>query len=315
MSSEFQDLILKGHSIVRLENDHQQQISLQHPRDEQLILKQVLGELRASPAFASKAFYRIPRNQKQDDGTTKQIWIEGIAIGGSMAIARRWRNSANGARVVEEGPEKITIEGVLMDYESNVKFSRYVVVSRHYKPRGAKTTLPYPPDLLLTQIAAGMSKAVRNAVKHAVPDFITIQYLEEAKRLAGVAGPRPKTNTDPAQQNRPPVHKPLALRFKELLEAFAKHSITMDQLAQFVQKNADSDLSEEDYINLLGLLNAIEEGTVSKDSIFQPQDTAAAFREPGDEEAVSLDQIMAANKAQPASTSQQAKNVQRGSSK
>jgi len=313
--TEFADLILKGHSIVRLENDHQQQISLQHPRDEQLILKQVLGELRASPAFASKAFYRIPRNQRQEDNSIKQIWIEGVAIGGAMAIARRWRNSANGARVVEEGPEKITIEGVLMDYESNVKFSRYVVVSRHYKPRNSKTTVPYPPDLLLTQIAAGMSKAVRNAVKHAVPDFIVLQYLTEAKRLAGIEGPRPKTNTDPAQQNRPPVQKPLAVRFKELLEAFAGHSITYDQLAQFVKKDADSDMSEEDYINLLGLLNAIEEGTVSKETVFQPQDTAAAFREPGEEEAVSLDQIMAANQPKPASTSQQARNTQRGRSR
>jgi len=309
MSTEFRELIEKGHAIVRLENDHQQQISIQRPRDEKLVLSQVLQELRLAPAFAVKSFYRIPRKKKDSDtGKIETVWIEGISIGGAMAIARRWRNAANGARVVDEGPEKIICEGVLMDYEANVKFSRYVAVPRHYKEAKSNKVVPYRADLLMTAIAAGMSKAVRNAVLHAVPAFITLQYLAEAKRLALVEGPKPATDStkEPSAVSpsaKPAAEKPLKDRFIELISGYQALGVTTEQIAKYCQKGAsDASWTEDDYLNLLGLLNAIEEGTVKKESVFQPEDTADAFREPGDEESVTLEALMQNNPQQPSKT-------------
>lgn len=257
--SEFAALIQQGHSVIRLENDHQSAIAVMRPRDEESILTRILGELQNTPEFAKKVFYSIPYKDRSD-GAEKTTWVEGISIGGSMAIARRWGNSATANRILEEKEDRIIVEGVFMDYETNNRVLRQVAVSRFYKPKGSNSMVPLREDRLAIAIQSGMSKAVRNAVLHGIPEGIKIEYLKQAKQIA-----------NGEKKDGKIVEKPLNARLGELLEGYEAQGITREEIIKYLGKEK---IGEVDYKNLLGLLNAITEGYVKKESIFVPEGEA-----------------------------------------
>lgn len=256
------ELLRQGMSVIRIENETQQQMAVLKPRNENNVLGAVLAELKQCPEFAKKVFYSIPFK----DGD-KTIWVEGVSINGAMSIQRRWGNCASNCRVVEEKADRIITEGVCMDYENNVRVMRQVAVSRMYKPKNSNNLVPLRGDFLEKAIASGMSKAVRNAVLHSIPEFIKIEYLKEAKKIASM------------QSVKEGVKIPLPERIKSLIARYEELGITRPQLVAHMGK---SDLKEVDYENLLGLCNALEDGYVKKESIFP---------EPGQELAPQRDSV------------------------
>lgn len=265
------ELIREGLAVMRVENETQQQIAVLRPRDESKVLAAVLGELKQTPEFAKKVFYAIPfKDENAKDGKT---WVEGISIGGSMAIQRRWGNSASACRVVDEKADRIITEGVFMDYESNTRVMRQVAVNRMYKVKDSNTMKPLRGDFLERAIASGMSKAVRNAVLHGIPEFIKIEYLREAKKVAG------------GQVIKNAAKPPLAERIAELLTGYENVGVSKQEIASYMGKPS---LKEDDYEKLLGLLNALEEGYVKKESIFIP--AGEAPQEPRD--SVTLEDVI-----------------------
>ena len=250
---QFGELIRAGQTVVRIENDFQQAIALVHKRDEDAILQKVTRELEDSPAFAKKAFYSIPY-QNRAEGTVSNV--EGVSIGGSMAIARRWGNCATAGRVLEEKDDRIICEGVFMDYEVNVRYCRTVAVSRFFVPKGSHERRPLPEKMMQLAIAAGLSKAIRNAVLSGVPDGLKIQVLDLAKRIASHG-----TKKAPA--------KSLQDRVKDLLSGFEAQGVKTDQIRAYIGKD---DIAEADYSKLLGALNALEDGMAKKEDLFGDPD-------------------------------------------
>ena len=251
---QFGAMIKQGHAVVRIENDVQQQISIARPRDEEKVYTGLVSELEGVPAFAKKAFYSIPYKDGKG-GTTN---VEGPSIGAAMAIARRWGNCATANRVLEEKEDRIICEGVFMDYETNNRVCRQVAVLRHYKPHDSNTMVPLRADRLALAIAAGLSKAVRNAVLHGVPESIKIRYIDEAKRIATQG-----TKKQPA--------KTLQDRVKDLLAGFEAQGVKTEQIRAYIGKD---DIGEAEYSKLLGTLNALEDGLTTKAEVFG--DPAAA---------------------------------------
>jgi len=247
--SEAGELIREGHKIMRIENDTQIQMATLRPRDEGLVLDKIIAELERTPEFAKKVFYSIPYEDNRNNKTT---YVEGISIGGAMAIARRWGNCANASRVVEEVEDGFIVEGVFMDYENNVRTLRPFKVTRFYKPRGGgNAVVPLSHDALQKAIAAGLSKAVRNAVLHGVPEAIKIQYLKEAKRIS----------TMEKAVDGKLKEKSLQDLIKELADGFGKHGFTMPEI---IQVNGKPNVSREDYQKLLGILNALDDNFTTK---------------------------------------------------
>lgn len=271
--SDMTQMIEQGFKLIRLEGDQQRQMSIQIPRDEAGVMKALKNELSLAPRFAEKFFYRIPFKKK--DGGTE--WVEGLSIKAAMALQRRWGNCASAGRVVEEQADRIICEGVFMDYETNSRVMRQVAVSRFYKPANSNARVPFRPDMLEKAVASGISKAIRNAVTNALPEYLKIQLFEEAKRLAG-------TKTDATGKA---VKKPLKERVEELFVAFEGHGFTRLEIARIAK--ADS-VNEQVYEDLLGILNAVEDGHVTKESLLaqEPPAETGAQEEP----AVKLENIV-----------------------
>jgi hypothetical protein len=254
-------LVKEGLTISRIENESQQVMAIQKPRDEQKVSEGMLAELEAIPEFASKAYYSIPY-KNEDGGTT---FVEGPSIKLSMAIARRWGNCANGARVIDDNDERILVEGVFIDYETNMRTLRQVSVSKTVWSKNTKSYFRIKPDRLNMAIQAGMSKAVRNAILASLPISIIELCFQKAKKLAiGTKVVTPKGGA-------PVVTGPSSTEIKAKILLAAKAFIGMGvdkKLVDAYIENSSQETDEDLLAHLRGLYNAIKDGQTTADAVF-----------------------------------------------
>ncbi len=252
-------LIAQGMALVKMENDSQQMMAIQRPRDEQKIFLAALQELELNPEHAAKSYYSIPHKDRSS-GVEKIVMVEGPGIKAAMGLARRWGNCANSGRIVDEQEDFFIVQGVFLDYETNFRTLRDVSVQKKWKSRDGKVGL-LSVDRLQMAIQAGLSKAVRNAALASLPVWLVDAYFKKSKQIAiewGIGG---------NQKN-----KPVADRLKDAKVKFKKLGVPEDAMEKYIAKRvADSDgvLKDEDLIgDLIGVWNAIEDNATNIQEVF-----------------------------------------------
>jgi len=281
-------MIEEGHKLVRLEGDQQRQIAIQSKRKTEDVLEEVLKELQLAPEFAERLFYSLPfATYEKGEESGVQI-VQDLSIKAAMMIARCWGNCASAARIIEETTDSIIVEGVFLDWEKNHRVLRTHVVKKFYKPKGEKGGVlkPLNSDRLEKAVAAGMSKAIRNAILNGIPEAIKIRLLTASKEMASL-------EYDPKTKKM--VKAPLAKRMQTLMENLQKQGITRDEIPKLsgLVKVIDGNLmtGEEGYLELLGTYNALKERFITKEFLLNPvpeKDNAPRQERP----AVSLRDVM-----------------------
>jgi hypothetical protein len=256
-------LVSQGHAVLRIENDSMLQVATQRPRDEQAVVTGALRELDLIPEEAGKAFYSIPYRERQPDGSTKVVKVEGPSVKTAMALARRWGNCTTGARVLNEDKEGFDLEGVFIDLESNFRVSRPFRVSKWYKPRAGGAQL-LSVDRQQQAVQAGASKALRNAILAGLPAYLVSAYEKKARAL--VAG-----NLDAAADKK---------TVDAVLRAFEKWQVTEEQLATYTGLPVAGWTGTE-VADLRGLWNAINDGQTSVEEAFRGEAALAQTGGPG----------------------------------
>jgi len=258
-------MIEQGLRVMKIENESQMQIAVQRPRSFEKIAKDALAELDTIPEFASKAYYSIP--YKNDMGGT--TYVEGPSVKAAMSLARRWGNCSNGARILEERPDRIIVEGVFVDYETNVRTLRQYSVPRGYYASKTKTYIPFKEDRQNMAIQSGMSKAVRNAILASLPVSLVEAYTKRAKGVA-VKLLDGKKSTSPGRPEQ---------RIASLREMFIKLGVTVAQWDEYL---SGSSLEPGDLIShLLGLHTSISEGDRTVKEVFGETSLAKAIQAEG----------------------------------
>lgn len=240
-NNELAGLIADGMSIVRLENETQQQLSKQRPRDPKMVLKKALEELEMNLSYASRNFYVIP--YRNDAGGTTNV--EGLSINAAMTIGRLWGNCAVGARITQEDEKKIIVEGVCLDYETNFKSTRPVVVQKKAYRKSLKQEIELDARQLTQEILSGVSKSIRNSVLAMIPDSIKIAYWERSKELAGKGKVAGKKAVDP-----------LPVRMKSMFSRFDAINVTTEMICKYLEK-AREEITEADLGQMVGVYNSI----------------------------------------------------------
>jgi hypothetical protein len=262
VDARMKDEVMKGATIMRVENDSQATFALMHPRGERKepVLETALKELRAYPDFAARAFYSIPYAEKK--GSDRKIAVEGPSIKAAMALSRLWGNCASAGRIVEEQSDRYVVEGVFLDYETNFRVLRTVTVSKFITYSNGFTE-KIRPDRIDKAIQAGISKAQRNAVLNALPVPLIDTYFREAKRIA--AGMKGKTKGE---------------RPREFLQECAEIGITPEMIQAKFGAGYDS-LSDEQFGELVGAKNAIEDEQATIAEVFGAQEEKAVSQPTG----------------------------------
>lgn len=241
-------MVEQGLRVVRIENETQQLLAIQRPRDEARIMEKSMQELQLSPDFAKTAFYSIPYKNEWGGITL----VEGPSIKAAMALARRWGNNANGARVVDDLEDRITVEGVFIDYETNIRTLRTVSVPKRTWSKKFQRFVGLRPDRLNLAIQAAMSKATRNAVLATLPAALVTSYFNKAKGLASLdAGKRKEVIA------------------AELMSELQWRGASKEQVTKYVEKPEVKGKKVDDLIgHLQGIVNALDDGQTTLEELF-----------------------------------------------
>lgn len=245
-------------AMADVEIEAQAKLAKLHPRSMKKAMDDALAELELAPELAARAFYAIPYKEYKD-GQERTVMVEGPSIKAAMSLAGHWGNCANGIRVVAQDEERITVEGVFIDYERNVRTVRQQVVSRLRYDRKTAKMIPLREDRVVMAIAAGGSKAVRNAIIPSIPAVIVEKYMAKAKSLSiGMKKPGAKMKA-----------KDLTERLDKMVAEFAKLGVTGTQLAAYMKTNlAAIETNEDKLTHMVGIYNAIKDGVAPASEYF-----------------------------------------------
>jgi len=257
------ELVSQGHSIIKIENETQQAIAIQRPRDEEKVLARALADLERSPEFAASAFWERPVG-KDDEG--KQTDAKGLSIRAAESLVRLWGNIAAGGRVFLENEDRIVITGKAIDYETNAAIERPFVVSKSAWSKKTQAVVRLREDRLAIAMQAGVSKAIRNASLALLPTWLKEAYFKKAISIATGGG-------KPAGKKA----KPIADRIEQMVAKFGEKGVKAETL--FAYLGVQDEPTDQQLAKAIGVYNAIEEGEATVEEIFGAQGHASSTGE------------------------------------
>lgn len=243
MSTEVIEAMSVESSTAALLNSSEidMQIATAHkyPRSIKRFLDEALAMVTLTQAVAEECIYALPR-----DGKT----IEGPSARFAEVIASAWGNSRAGARVVAEGGEFVTAQGVFHDLERNVAIT-YEVQRRIVSSKGRR----YSADMIGVTANAACSIALRNAILKGVPKAFWADLYESARKAA----------IGDVQT--------LANRRARAISRLQAYGITPEQIFRTLGVAGEADVTPEHLLTLHGLFTAIKEGDTTPEEAFSEQ--------------------------------------------
>ena len=225
--------------VSKAELDQQIATAHHYPRSLKRFRDECLQMATLSESVADECIYAIPR---KEGGVTKMI--EGPSARLAEIVASAWGNCRAGARIVDEGRDFITAQGVFHDLERNVAITyevRRKIVGKHGR---------FSADMIAVTGNAACSIALRNAVFKGVPKAFWADIYEAARKV--VAGDA----------------KTLANRRSEALSYLQKLGATQDKVLAVLGVAGVEDITLDHLSTLRGLANSIREGEISVDEAF-----------------------------------------------
>ena len=242
--------IVDGSRQLSAELRSQRELALSQPRYVKRVYVSCLQELELAPEFAEDAYYSIPFKSGGE-----QTLVEGLSVKAARAIVRLWGNCALGSRLIDEDAEAVTVEGIFVDFETNVYFRKVQRVPRTYIPRGTSIPTPLKSDRLNMAIQAGMGKAERNAALAGLPEPLKERYFLLAKKIAGQKG---KTEGKTVEE-----------RMAALFTAFSKLNVDKVKIEAYIKAKFPEGTDPDDLLGTMrGVFNAIKDGQAKADEIF-----------------------------------------------
>src|SRR5262249_24603151 len=152
----------------------------------------------------------------------------------------RWGNCSATARILNEDEQSVDVEGVMIDFETSVRFTRPIRVSKWQRAHGRMVRLD--GKRLEAAIAAGGSKAMRNAILTGLPAYLVAVNDKRAREI--VAGKK-GTPLTPEQRTA-------------TITAFAEFKVDATQLEGYLDKPQDQWTGME-RASLIGLYNSLRD--------------------------------------------------------
>ncbi len=238
-------LLKEGHSLIKLENEVQMSISIQRPRDEKEILKSCLDELDIYRSFAEDAIYSKPVGKDPD--TNKMKYAEGLSIRVAESLANRWSNSAYGVDKIAEDDDSVTLAAVFLDYENNTRHLIQRRVAKSYRAKGGRV-VQYSPDRFEIVMAAKQSIILREIILRSLPAGLKLEYEKKVRQVLEGGD--------------------IKKRIANMVKKFKQIGISEDELCG-LRKKLVSEFEHEDITELLGVYNALKDGELTKESLFE----------------------------------------------
>lgn len=220
----------------RADLDQQISTAKAYPRSVKRFTDTCMSMATLNEDVAAGMCYSLPRGGKQ---------IEGPSIRMAEVIRQAWGNNHTGQRVIEEGDEFITAEGVFFDLESNVR-----VVHQVKRRITDKNGQRFNADMIGVTANAACSIAARNAILSGVPKAFW-KHIYDAAKKASVGD-----------------IKTIASKRTEALGYLAKYGITEARVLASLDASGVEDIDVERLAALRSRIEAIKSKEMSIDDAF-----------------------------------------------
>lgn len=166
--------------ITATEIDRQVATAKQYPRNKNEALAELRELVTSSTDIALACFYTLERESKdKDTGKKTKNFIVGPSVRFAELLVYCWTNLRVAVRIVEEGAEFLTAQGIAHDLERNnavsVEVRRRITTSAGHR---------YGTDMIGVTGAAASSIAWRNAVFDLIPPAVWQKVYEAARATA-----------------------------------------------------------------------------------------------------------------------------------
>lgn len=227
---------------ARVELDQQVATARAYPRSIKRFVSECLDMATLNEQVAEECFYAIPRDGKVISGPSTRL---------AEIVASAWGNCRAGARVVDEGAEFITAQGVFQDLERNVHVT--MEVRRRITGKNGRR---FGQDMIGVTGNAACSIALRNAVFRGVPKALWNEVYEAARKCA--------------------VGSAVTLVAKRdaMFAHFQKLGAGREQVLAVVGVQGEHDIGLDELATLKGLATAIKDGETTVDLAFAPKPQA-----------------------------------------
>jgi hypothetical protein len=236
-------LVAAGATLMRIENETMQAVSVKQPRIEKRVLAAALEELELAPDLAARTYYSIPFAESK--GSERKFQVEGPSVNAAMNLARRWGNCAVRSLIMAETEDQVHLSGEFVDYETNFRISKPFAVSKLLKRRDGRTELLRDQRLVMA-VQAGSSKAVRNAILSGLPDYLVETYYQRAKAIAG---------------------REAKSKWTEIQVKFREFGVTPEMLESHVGHELEQ-INDQELADLRGIFNALRDGLAKATDVF-----------------------------------------------
>lgn len=231
-------------TLVSAEIDLQIATAKRFPRSIEHFRKHAMSMATLDERVAAQCLYAVPRDGKTIEGPSARL---------AEILVSAWGNCRAASRIVEEGREFITAQGVFLDLESNAATTKETK-RRIVDKNGRRYTL----DMIQTTGNAACSIALRNAVLGGIPRALWWDVYGSA--CLAVRGDV----------------KTLSKRRETAIEAFKPFGIVEAQIFAALNLQGRNDIGPDQLVTLAGWLNAIKDGEADPEEYFKPVPKAAA---------------------------------------
>lgn len=184
--------------------------------------------------------YSVPRGGKS---------ITGPSVHLAKILLQQWGNLRVEAKVVETSDRQLTSEAVCFDLETNIAVK--VQVKRSIMTKNGRMN----DDMITVTGNAANSIALRNAVYNVIPRGVVDKVYDSAKKM--ITG-------DLSSETK------LIAKRKQVVDALKDtYNITEEEVLKAVGKAAQSQLTTDDIITLIGIGTAIKDGDTTVDFAFR----------------------------------------------
>jgi len=230
-------------SIERAAVDIQITTAKKYPRNILAVRKAMMDMATIDAETSSNAFYTLRRKNK--DGTFKTI--QGPSVRMSEIAMSCYGNMQAGVRIVGNDGKVITAQGVCFDMEKNIRIIMEIQVRITYKNGDT-----YSQDMQTIAAARAGAIALRNSIFKVIPLAFIKPVYDKCKQIA----------TGDA--------KSLGDRIEACVQAFAKMSVSEDQVLKYLGHESRTQVTLDDIELLLGTHSAIKNDETTIDETFKP---------------------------------------------
>ena len=231
----------------RVELDQQVATARAYPRSIKRFLSECMDMATLNEQVAGECIYALPARKGGDDNKA----ISGPSARLAEIVASAWGNCRAGARVVDEGAEFITAQGMFQDLERNVHVT--MEVRRRITGRNGRR---YSADMIGVTGNAACSIALRNAVFKGVPKAFWSGVYQAARQAALGKGTLEEKRSS-------------AIKY-----AWDKFKVKPEQVFAALGVAGAEDLGLDELANLKGMYHAINEGEITATEAFAPREEA-----------------------------------------